>query len=158
MTDSYFREGRNVELSTIYYIETSINSDWTNMTVVKRFTDAYKAALPVIAISMFDTVNTRQEIGNTALSNTYVIAIDIFAKSDGQRIDIADYLINQLKDCWTYYTHSQTPGSPETLTRTPTDKLHVEKFVSNRKVDLGDEGVDVYDRFRGYIEIEVSLL
>jgi len=152
---SYFRESRNIELSVIYDLETHLASDWTGITVVKRFTDAYKAAMPVVAISLSDTTNTRKEVGATSLLNDYYISIDIFAKSDGQRLDLADYIIDKLKDGCIYYTHSQTPGSPDTLTRTPAGFVHVNRFNMNHKIDLGDDGVDTYDRFRHYIEIVV---
>jgi len=150
---SYFRESRNVELSIIYYLETSIAADWTGVAVVKRFQDAYKVPLPVIAISLSDTVNNRKEVGSTSLINDYYVSIDIFAKSDGQRLDLADYIIDKMKDGCIYYTHSQTPGSPDTLTRANAGFIHINRFSMNHKIDLGDEGVDTYDRFRHYIEL-----
>ena len=149
---SYFRESRNAELSVIYYLEDAIGTDWTGITVVKRFTDAYKSPLPVVAISLTETYNNRKEIGANTLLNDYTITVDIFAKSDGQRIDLADYIMDKLKDGCVYYTHSQTAG---VLSRTADGRLHINRFSLNHKVDLGDEGVDVYDRFRHFIQLTV---
>jgi len=154
--DSYFRESRNIELSILYYVETSIAANWSNVTVVKRFLDAYKSSLPVIAINLSTTDNNYKEVGTTSLYNDYIISIDIFAKSDGQRLDLADFIMDKLKDGCTYYTHSQTSGSPETLTRVAGGYIHVSRFSMNSRIDFGEEdGVDVYDRFRHFIEIAV---
>jgi hypothetical protein len=152
---SYFREGRNVELSTVYFIETSINADWTGITTVKSFVNAYKAALPVISVEIPTIQNNLKEIGSTSLFNDYTINIDIFAKSHGQRMDLADYLVDKLKDGFTYYVHSQTSGDPETLTRVDSGRIHLYRFLSNQKLDFGEEGVDTYDRYRHFISIQV---
>jgi len=151
---AYFRESRNVELSTIYYLETSINNDWSNVNVVKSFTNAYKAALPVIAIYLSSTDNTRREIGGTTLLKDHTINIDIFATSDGQRIDLADYITDKLKDCWTYYLHSQTPGNTSSLSRASSGTIMVTNYINDMKIDFG-ENVDATDRFRHLIQVEV---
>jgi hypothetical protein len=154
--NSYFRESRNVELSTVYFVETSISADWSGITVIKTFVNAYKSALPVICVHLSDTQNNREEVGSTSFWNDYNIMIDIFATSDGQRIDLSDYLIDKLKDCFPYYTHSQTPGAPETLTRVETGKLFVQRVLSNHKIDFGDYGVDTADKFRHFIHLVIK--
>jgi len=156
MSSSYFRESRNVELSLIYYLETNLNADWTGITTVKSFVNAYKSALPVVCIRLSDTTNNWKEIGSTSLFNDYTIAIDIFAKSDGQRIDLADYIIDKLKDGCVYYVHSQTSGAPETLTRVDSGRVFLHRFLSNSKLDFGDDGVDTADRFRHFISVQVK--
>jgi hypothetical protein len=152
-----FRESRNVELSLIYYLETNINSDWTGVTVVKSFTNAYKAALPVVAVRLTDTINNRREVGSTTLLNDYILTIDIFASSDGLRIDLSDYILDKLKDGCIYYEHSQTSGAPQTLTRTAGSKrLIVKRFISNQKLDFGED-VDNYDKFRHFVQVEIRI-
>jgi hypothetical protein len=150
----YFSESRNTELSTIFFLETCINNDWKGITVVKSFTNAYKSPLPVVAIYLSSTDNNRREIGGTALLKDYSINIDIFATSGGQRIDLADYIVEKLKDCWTYYLHSQTPGNPEELTRIADGSIMVTNYMTDMKIDFG-ENVDVTDRFRHLIQIQV---
>jgi hypothetical protein len=152
----YFRATRNVELSVIYYLETAIANDWTGVSVVKSFTNAYKTALPVVCIRLLDTVNGRLEVGADTLLNDYTITIDIFAKSDGQRLDLADYIMDKLKDGCIHYTHSQTPGDTDTLTRVTDGRLHINRFSSNTRIDFGDTGdVDEYDRFRHFIMVDM---
>jgi len=152
---SLFKTSRNVELSVIYYLETQIKADWTGVSIVKSFINAYKEPLPVVAIRLTDCDYTRREIGSTTLLTTYTITIDLFCKSDGQRIDLSDFIIDKLKDGCIYYDHSQTSGDPETLTRVANGRLHTMRFVSNNKVDFGEEGVDIYDKFRSFIQIQM---
>jgi hypothetical protein len=152
----YFRESRCVELSAIYFVETSLNADWTGVTTVKSFVNAYKATLPVVCVELANTQNNWKEIGSTSLYNDYIINIDIFAKSNGQRIDLADYLVDKLKDGFTYYTHSQTSGSPETLTRTASGRIFIHRFLSNTKLNFGEEGVDKYDLYRHFLSLQVK--
>ena len=156
MSNSYFRQSRDIELSTGYYLETCFNADWTGITVVKSFVNAYDAALPVVCVELANTDNMWKEIGSTSLYNDYTINIDIFARSNGQRLDLADYLINKIKDGYTYYEHSQTSGAPETLTRTANGRIFVHRFLSDRKLDFGTEGVDKHDLFRHYISYVVK--
>lgn len=150
----YFRESRNVELSTIYYLETSIAADWDKITVVKSFTNAYKSALPVIAIYLSSTDNNRREVGGTTLLKDHTINIDIFATSNGQRIDLADYITDKLKDCWTYYLYSQDPTNKEELLKTSSGTIMVTNYITDAKLDFG-ENVDVTDRFRHFIQVQV---
>lgn len=152
---SYFREARNIELSTVYFVETNLNSDWTGITTVKSFVNAYKSELPVVCVELPDIVNNWREVGSTSLYNDYTINIDIFAKSHAQRLDLADYLVDKLKDGFTYYVHSQTSGAPETLTRVADGRIFVHRFLSNRKLDFGEEGVDKMDLYRHFLSISV---
>jgi len=153
---SYFTETRNIELSVIDYLTAQINASWTNINIVKSFTNAYKTALPVVCIRLRETVNDRREIGSDTLLNDYVITIDIFASSDGQRIDLSHFIMDKLKDGCPYYAFSQTTGSPETLTKAESGRIHLKSFRSNHRLDFGDsEEVDQYDRFRHFIEVEM---
>lgn len=147
---SYFRPQRDVELSTIDYITTQVNANWTGVTTVKTFTQVSEKALPVICVRLLDNNAYRKEIGTTTLENRYGIIIDIFAKSDGQRLDLADFITEQLKDGWTSYNFWQTSGSPESLSKLENGRIQLVKFTRNSRIDFG-ENVDVRDRFRHVI-------
>ena len=149
-----FSESRNIELSLIRHLETNINTDWTAITVTKSFNQAYKATLPVVAIELSNINNERKEIGATTLIKECIINIDIFATSSGLRIDLADYIVDKLKDQFTYYDHSQTSGSPETLTRVASGHIMVVDFISDVKLNFGDQA-NVFDRFRHFISVAV---
>ena len=157
MTTTHFSEFRNVELSTIKYIESNINTDWTGITTVKSFTLAYEANLPVIAVYGSDIYPDYKEIGSTTLLNKYQINIDIFAKSDGQRIDLTGYITELLKDPWIYYLASHSSGNTSMIYTDSTKKIRVQDFITNTKVDFGDD-VDTYDKFRQKIVVNVLKL
>ena len=151
---SYYTPSRNVELSTIKYIEDNITADWTGITVVKSFARAYEVDSPVICVELIDTAYQRQEIGNTEMFRYHSIAINVFGTSDGQRLDVSDYLITKLLPGWTYYTISQSSGNLKTLTWTPSGRIHLNQIISNNKVDFG--GDEVKDRYRQTIVILVE--
>lgn len=150
----YFSLSRNLELSTIYHLETNINSDWTGIKTVKSFNSAYKEPLPVVAVYLSSINNDRKEIGSTELVKEAIINIDIFAKSDGQRIDLADYIVDKLKDQFTYYIHSQASGNPETLSRVAEGSIMVRDFITDTKLNLG-ENVDQYDKYRHFLQFSI---
>ena len=155
---SYFTTARNVELSLLDYLETEINRSWSGITIVKTFNQAYSkdTDLPIVCARLLDQTSTRLEIGSDTLDNRYGLVIDIFATSDGQRIDLADFILDKLKDGWIYHIFSQTSGSPTTLDTTPSGRCRVMSFIDNRRVDLGDN-VDKKDRHRHTLSILVRM-
>ena len=142
-----FSTTRNVELSTLYYLETQIDTNWTGVELVKSFLSAYDKTLPVVCVRLTDVLSDRLELGATTLDNLYTFIIDIFATSDGQRIDLGDFIIDKLKDGWVYYTHAHAAGDKTTLERTSAGRIIVTSFISNTRLDFGDE-VENPDRFR----------
>jgi len=150
----YFSESRNVEISTFEYLKTQIDANWSNINTVKSFIQAYKTVLPVVCIRLTDIHTDRKEVGATTLRNSYTIVIDIFARSDGQRMDLAYFILDALKGVWTYNTYAQTSGAPSSLTATATDKLYVNYFNENTKLDFGED-IDKYDKYRHIISITV---
>jgi len=155
---SYFRTARNVELSTLEFLETQINASWTGITTVKTFNQAYskETDLPIVCVRLLDQTSTRLEIGSDTLDNRYGIIIDIFATSDGQRIDLADFILNELKDGWVYYTYSQQSGNKEVLDTTSAGRCRVMSFIDNRRLDLGG-AIDKKDRHRHTMTILVRM-
>ena len=152
---NYFQQARNVELSTIYYLEQQINANWSNVNVVKSFTQVYDKPLPVVCIQLDSATRDRLEIGSNTLDNTYVITIDIFARSDGQRIDLADFIIDKLKNGWTYYLHSHASGDKTKLERTADGKVQLLSIIEDRKVEILPNPEEK-DRFRHLITISVK--
>lgn len=155
---SYFRESRNVELSTLYYLETNLTADWSGTSVIKTFKQAYSKDinLPIVCIRLADIGSTRREVGSTTLNNGYLIIIDIFARSDGQRLDLSDYILDKIKDSWVFYLHSHTSGDNTTLVRTANGRCSVEQFISNTKVEPF-ENTDEKDFYRHSISVRVKV-
>lgn len=149
MSGSWFRTSRNIELSTLYYLSTNLSSDWTGINVVKTWKEVYSSevAIPIVCIRLAETNTTRLEIGSSTIENRYMIAVDIFARSDAQRLDLADYIKDKLKDGWTHYDHSHASGDNTTLDRTANGTDWVTSWLNDRKLDVG-EVADEKDRYR----------
>jgi hypothetical protein len=157
---SYFQTNRDVELSTIYYLETQIDASWSNVEVTKMMPNVGKTRVtslpdrPIVVARLLEQDTSRFEVGNTRLSNKYNIIIDIFARSDGQRIDLAGFILDKLKDSWTYYEHSHTSGDPTSLDRSADGKILVDEFMQNRKIQIFDNPEE-FDKFRHFMSIIV---
>ena len=136
---SSFRSPRNVQKSIVEYLTTEIDSAWSNIEVIQSFAKAYKTALPVICVTMPTFPVERKEIGSLTVVYEYNIAIDIFAKSEGQKLDLAEFIVDKLKNGCTYYEYSQTSGDPETLTKVANGELHVSYFANNNALTFGDD-------------------
>ena len=153
---SYFRDSRNVELSLLYYLETNLNNDWSGITIVKTFKHAYATSVdvPIVCVRLADISTTRREIGATTLENRYLLIIDVFSRSDAQRLDLSDYIKDKLKDGWVHYTHSHPSGDNTSLDRVADGRDFITDFITDAKIDFG-EGADEKDKYRQNISIRV---
>jgi hypothetical protein len=147
---------RCTELSTLDYLTAQIAANWSGITVVKSFNSAYDKTLnpPIVAAYLNNTNSTRLEIGSTTLDKVHTIAIDIFGTSDGNRIDLAEFIVNKLKDGWTYSQYGHPSGDNTTMTTSAGGRIYVVSFDQDTAVRFGDT-VDVKDRFRHSILIRV---
>ncbi len=153
MAGSYFRISRNIELSTVFYLETQIDASWSNVNVVKSFKQAYDVALPSVCIALSNTIFNRKEVGNTDLENDYGIVIDVFATSGGQRLDLADFIEDKIKGSWDYYTWSQSGG---VMSKTDSGtNIFLRTITQNMKVEIFDNP-ERQDRFRHLISFNVK--
>jgi hypothetical protein len=153
---SYFRTPRNCELSLLYYLEQSFASDWSGITVVKAFKQVYtkEISLPIVCVHLAETTTTRLEIGTDTLDDRYLLMIDVFARSDAQRLDLTDYIKNKLKTGWIHYDHSHVSGDNSQLVRTENGRDYVTEFVSDTRIDIPDSE-DEKDKYRNLISIRV---
>jgi len=152
----YYRQSRNVELSTLKFIEDNLAVDWSGVNLVKSWTQLEKKANPVICVMLNDTDYTREELGATTFRHSYVFTIDIFATSDAMRLDMSDYLLDILNPGWTYYEISQTSGNNKTLTYTEAGRCRMDSVFDNVKVELGKMG-DIKDKYRQNIMFSVTV-
>jgi len=151
---SNFREKRCIEFSLIDYITTNVDTDWTGITVVKSFSQAYKGTLPVICVRSLNAYHNQKEVGNTAIYNDVTIVIDIFATSDGNRLDLADYLIDKLRQGCVYYDYSKDSSDPEALDKEADGRLRVIRWINDTRIDFGVDGNN-YDKFRHNLSFSV---
>ena len=151
---SWFSVTRNIELSLLEYLETEIEGGWSGINIVKGFTQAYKEDLPVVAARLLRTGSTRKEIGNYDLRNVYTFAVDIFATSDGMRLDLSDFVMSKLKLGFPYYEFSKDSGNNQDLVKLQNGRVNILEFLENTRVEFGTD-VETHDRFRHYISFNV---
>ena len=152
-----FREFRNIELSTIDYIESQINANWSNISTVKGFQNAYSnwtSTTPVVAIQSGSIDPIRKEVGSTNFNYNVNIIVNIFGISDANRLDLASFLSESLKGTWDYKEYAKDSGDPEQIVGTQTGKIRYVSTVENNKLDFG-ENVESADKFRHIISIVV---
>jgi len=152
---TYFRPSRNVELSTLEYLETNLATDWSDVTLIKAFKKAYAKNInvPIVCVMLNSIDSVRYELGATTLENRYLVSVDIFAKSDAQRLDLADYILDIVREGWDYKEYQHVSGDNRQIIGTPASKITVTDFITNSKIELG-EG-DVKDRYRHTITFTV---
>lgn len=154
-----FSESRNIEISTLDYIKSKLNANWSSPTVSlqKSFVRVYdkNVTLPVVCARLADTESNPKEVGTKTKIHKWNITIDIFAKSDGMKIDLAAAIMSYVEEgSWTYNEYSRPSGGGTSLD-TVTDGLVVlDSIIENNPVDFGDT-VDIKDRFRHFIQIVV---
>lgn len=157
MSGQNFSKMRNVELSTIKYIEDSINASWTGINVVKGFPNFPKQTVPVIAVTLESVFSDRREIGSRVMNDVYNIIIEIFGSSNANRLDLAQFIQDKVVLDWVYYTHSKASGSDEDLDLVDSgDKIQFLDFTQNTRVSFFDD-VEFYDRYRHIIAVNVRV-
>ena len=154
---SVYRPSRNIEASTIEYIDHILDeNDYTDVQVEKTFSRIYTIELPSICVRVGDTEHTKAELGSNTTIRKPLILIDIFATSDGQRLDLKDLLIDQLKSGWDYVEFVIVDGAVESRSRN--GRIQV-IGMSDTIIDLGVEksSLDVRDRYRHLISLNCQI-
>jgi len=155
MSGNWFSESRNMELSLIYYLETEIEKNWTGVSITKNFTKSYEVDPPVVCINLLSDDVGRKEVGSDSLKHEYHLVINVFATSDGQRIDLSDFIVNTLKTGCVYYIHSHKSGSSGELNRVADGRMRIVDFINNSKIEIGSEkDLDIHDKYRHNIYIK----
>ena len=151
-----FSRTRCVELSMIKYITDTVNGSWAGISVVKDYLQAYEVPIPVICVGMASQDPKRWEIGDSLLNQVFTFQIDIFANSDGQRIDLDDFVVNALLGGQIqYYDCAKDPSNSSNIIYTPNGNMTTLKFITDRKVNAPADA-RIEDKFRQIIMFTVS--
>jgi len=156
-----YRSSRNLEASTIDFINDKLKLRWSNVTCIKGFQRAYSNELPVITVRLNTSSFNKVELGDNNLLRKAQILIDIFANSDGQRLDLKDFIIAELKDGYTYYEYyieaNGTTGNGQVKRKVKDGKVNVLSFT-DAPIDFNTEknNLDKHDRYRHLLTLEVS--
>lgn len=148
-----YRISRNIEASLIDGITANLTTDgWTGIRTEKSFAEVYKGTLPCICINVSELRPQKLEIGSKTNLKYFTVNIKIFATSDGQRLDLADWLFDELEDDFTYYTYTITNGVVSA--KVSAGKIVVTKWFDNRKELTNTENLIKADRYRQLLSFE----
>ena len=151
-----YRISRNLEASIIDYLATEVSGKWANVHVEKSFARIYDIELPSICVRVGTTAHDKAEIGGNTTIRTPQILIDIFATSDGQRLDIKDFIVEKLKVGMPYYDYTITNG--EVTDKTENGRIRILDIDDTPiDFDVDKDELEVHDRFRHLLTLSISL-
>ena len=157
-----YRSTRNTEASVIDYITDILSDAWSSVVVEKIYDRVYNTNPPMVVVRPNTTTYTEAGLGSTSSYQNIQVIIDIYATSDGQRLDLKDYIILKLKPgmpYYEYYTEKDSASGDKVIIKKKdqTGRLSV-RNIQDTPVDLGVERqtLKVQDRFRHRITITVT--
>lgn len=158
-----YRRTRNIEASLHQYIEEQlISGSWSNVSVVQTFSRVYSLPVggdsnkAVICIRSGATAHDKVEISSNSTRRTVPILIDIFAANDGQKLDLKDFLIAQLKSGCPYYEYTISGGSIDT--KTQNGRIRVLNITDEPIDDVTPKNeLEPHDRWRQLLTLDISL-
>jgi len=151
-----YRESRNCEASLVDKITELLSTDgWTGIRVEKVFAQVYQGGLPCILIQQDPEDLTKLEIGSKTNIHYFYVNIRIFATSDGQRLDLKDWLSDKLEDDVDYYNYTITNGvvSGKVLA----GRIAILNFLRNEKELTNTETLALEDKFRHIISFRCKI-
>jgi hypothetical protein len=141
-----YRNYRNLEATLIDYIEVQLLADgWSGIRTTKAFAEIYKGALPAICVSMEESDALSREIGSKSYLENILVSIRIFATSDGQRLDLASWMLSKIMPGLDYYTYVITSG---VAAKTLAGRIIILETTANRKELKNTDNLDIIDRYR----------
>ena len=148
---------RNLENSLKYFLDTEItahsvtdiNSNLIPVQVGRKTDNNW--SLPCIIVYFESETNVRLECGSNLTEDQELMLINIYATNEGERLDLAKWVTDTIKNGWRYYSYTINPSLPETPTKTAGGLVSLD-FVTNTRVTLG-ENVSPIDAHRHRISI-----
>jgi hypothetical protein len=148
-----YRISRNIEASLIDRITADLATDgWSGIRIEKSFAEVYKGTLPCICINALEIRPEKLEIGSKTNLKYFTVNIRIFATSDGQRLDLSDWLLDKLEDDTDYYSYTITGGV--VFAKILAGRIVITKFFDNRKELTNTENLEKEDRYRHLLSFE----
>ena len=142
-----YRNYRNLEATLIDKITADLLSDgWTGIRVEKAFAEIYKGTLPAICVSMEESDVLSREIGSKSYLENILVSIRIFATSDGNRLDLASWMLSKIMPGFNYYEYIITSGTVSS--KTLAGAVMILENTVNRKELRNSDNLDSIDRYR----------
>jgi len=151
-----YRQTRNFEISTKDYIESNLNTDWTNpiIKVYRGWGEVSGNNIPCITVRSGINTHERIGVGSFATRRRVTLLIDIFAISEGQLLDLKDYLVGLLKKSWTYKEYTVTNGSSSSINNGKIVCENISELIIN--LSNNKSSLDKVDRYRALITVICS--
>lgn len=143
-----YRLNRNLEASIIDYLRVELIEDgWEGIGVEKSVKQS-KIKPPLILVQSVDTDTQKREIGSGKYIKYPTVTIRIFATSDGQRLDLADWLLEELEDDIEYYKYTVVNG--QVSSKVLDGQLTIRKIIRNEKelANTDPSVLEEEDRYR----------
>lgn len=144
---------RNLEASLQDHLEEVAEEDGLNVNIrVGRKNDS-NFQLPCIVCYFESETSERLEIGSNNTFDRKLFIFDIFATSEGERLDLAEWLKEAIRNGWEWYSYSSNEEEPLKPTKTKEGRVTI-NFLSNSRITLGNN-VDPIDAYRHRITVQV---
>jgi hypothetical protein len=148
-----YRISRNIEASLIDQITELLEEDgWQNIRVEKSFLEARNGTLPCICVNALEFRPVKKEIGSKLHIKYFTVNIRIFCKTDGSRLDLSDWLFDELENNLNYYSYNITDG--EVSEKNLSGRIVVTRFFDNKKELTNTENLAKEDRYRHLLSFE----
>ena len=153
---------RNIEVSFIEYLRDQLTAaGWMSIVVEKTFQLVYDIPVDAfsqsgaISVRIEDTAHLPLQIGDNSTRRLPFIFIDIFASSDGQRLDLKDFLVSILKNG--FVLNEYTVDGETITSRVPSGRITV-THIEDTAVNFGvaKSALEVHDRYRHLLTLTVS--
>jgi len=142
-----YRISRNIEASVIDWLNEELTSDgWTGIRIEKNFVEAYKGILPCIVVGVNSIDPSKLEIGSPTWFKTFEVNIRIFATSDGLRLDLSDWLLDELENDIDYNIYTITSGIIND--KVLSGKITILSVTRHEKELINTENLELEDKYR----------
>ena len=132
---------------------TDVNGDSVPVRVGEKVDNNW--TLPCIVIHVDSETDPKLFIGSNFIDQRPLIIIDIYATNGGERSDIANWLTQEIKNGFSYYTYSPNLSDIENPTKVLAGTANVD-FLTNGRVNLGDN-IDLIDAHRHQITVNTFI-
>ena len=151
-----YRNYRNIEASLIDYItyELAYASPPWIIRVEKSFAEVYEGTPPCICVNEEDSDVKLREIGSNSYLEDILVSIRIFATSDGQRLDLASWMLSKIMPGTKYYEYTITNG---VASKDLKGTINVLEITANRKELRNSDNLDSIDRYRHLLSLKVRI-
>ena len=92
--------------------------------------------IPCISLYVQSETNPRFEIGSNLRDDKQLIIIDIYATNTSERLDLAKWVTDTIKNGFRYYAYTRNQTTPDSPTKVPGGWVSL-NFLTNARVELG---------------------